>query len=48
MVGWWFYEEHIGKIDALQNEEIENSVNLVYGEKKPIALAFFETDDKED
>ena len=35
-------------IDALQKEEVENSVNLVYGEKKPIALAFFETDDKDD
>jgi hypothetical protein len=35
-------------MDALQKEEVENSMNLVYGEKKSLALAFFETDDKED
>ena len=39
---------NLSDIDALQKEEVENSVNLVYGEKKPISLAFFETDDKED
>ena len=39
---------NLSDIDALQKEEVENSVNLVYGEKKPIALAFFEADDKED
>lgn len=39
---------NISDIDALQKEEVENSVNLVYGEKKSLALAFFETDDKED
>ena len=39
---------NLSDIDALQKEEVENSVNLVYGEKKPLALAFFETDDKED
>ena len=39
---------NLSNIDALQKEEVENSVNLVYGEKKSLALAFFETDDKED
>ena len=39
---------NLSDIDALQKEEVENSVNLVYGEKKSLALAFFETDDKED
>lgn len=38
----------LSDIDALQKEEVENSVNLVYGEKKSLALAFFEIDDKED
>lgn len=39
---------NLSDIDALQKEEVENSVNLVYGEKKSLALAFLETDDKED
>ena len=39
---------NLSDIDALQKEEVENSVNLVYGEKKSLALAFFETYDKED
>lgn len=39
---------NLSDIDALQKEEVENSVNLVYGEKKSLALAFFETCDKED
>ena len=39
---------NLSDMDALQKEEVENSVNLVYGEKKSLALAFFETDDKED
>lgn len=30
---------NISDIDALQKEEVENSVNLVYGEKKPISTA---------
>ena len=37
---------NLSDIDALQKEEVENSVNLVYGEKKSLALAFFQTDDK--
>lgn len=41
-------ERNLSDIDALQKEEVENSVNLVYGEKKSLSLAFFEIDDKED
>lgn len=41
-------KRNLSDIDALQKEEVENSVNLVYGEKKSLALAFFEIDDKED
>lgn len=41
-------KRNLSDIDALQKEEVENSVNLVYGEKKSLALAFFETYDKED
>ena len=37
---------NLSDIDALQKEEVENSVNLVYGEKNSLALAFFY--DKED
>lgn len=40
-------KRNLSDIDALQKEEVENSVNLVYGEKKSLALAFFEIDDKE-
>lgn len=40
-------KRNLSDIDALQKEEVENSVNLVYGEKKSFALAFFEIDDKE-
>ena len=36
-------KRNLSDIDALQKEEVENSVNLVYGEKKSLALAFFET-----
>ena len=39
---------NLSDIDALEKEEVENSVSLVYGEKKPISLAFVEADDKED
>lgn len=41
-------KRNLSDIDALQKEEVENSVNLVYVEKKSLALAFFEIDDKED
>lgn len=41
-------KRNLSDIDALQKEEVKNSVNLVYGEKKSLALAFFEIDDKED
>lgn len=41
-------KRNLSDIDALHKEEVENSVNLVYGEKKSLSLAFFEIDDKED
>lgn len=41
-------KRNLSDIDALQKEEVENSVNLVYAKKKSLALAFFEIDDKED